>query len=60
MLKVISRIVQIKGPRPGNILRDLYNSSDYTKAESNNFLLFVQKNSDFKSCLPPLMLGSHL
>ena len=55
MLKVISRIVQIKGPRPGNILRDLYNSSDYTKAESNNFLLFVQKNSDFKSCLPPLM-----
>ena len=52
MLNVISRIVRIKGPRPGNILRDLYNTSDHTKAESNDFLLFVQKNSDVKSCLP--------
>ena len=53
-------------PRPqaevDNTLRDLHNSSYDTKAESNNFFLLIQNNSQFKdiakTSLPPSMLSS--
>ena len=53
-------------PRPqaevDNTLRDLHNSSYDTKAESNNFFLFIQNNSQFKdiakTSLPPSMVIS--
>ena len=58
---MISRIVQIKYRGRLTSVRDLHNSSDHTKAKSNNFLLFVQKNLYFKTCLPPYVLRcSHL
>ena len=52
-------------PRPqaevDNTLRDLHNSSYDTKAESNNFFLFIQNNSQFKdiakTSLPASMLS---
>ena len=34
-----------------NTLRDLHNSSDDTKAEFSNVLLFIQNNSQFKEKL---------
>ena len=44
----------MKNCRPPRItLRDLHNSSDYAKAESNKCLILIQNNSCFKTWLSP-------
>ena len=46
--RIIWRIMEIEAD---NSLLDFHNYSDDTKAEFNNFLLFIQNNSWFKNKL---------
>ena len=43
-----------------NTLQDLHNSSDRTKAECNNCLLFIQNNLQFKNELKLAYLDRYL